>query len=169
MARRVGVLEHRFMRLPDLREAEDITGSTDLSSGKVPATYLPMKNAVYYSLAAAFAEEKGSDRIIGGHNADDKLLFEDTSEEFFASLQTTLLTASPRLRRRGLRISRPLKDMSKTEVVALAAKIRVPLELTWSCYRTGQEHCWVCEGCRLRIEAFRAAGVEDPLLSIRAR
>jgi 7-cyano-7-deazaguanine synthase len=169
MAKRVGVLEHRFARLPDFREAEDIDGSAELSRGRVPATYIPMKNAVYYSFAAAFAEERSSDCIIGGHNGDDKRLFEDTSEEFFSSLQSTLLFASPRLRRRGLMISRPLKDMSKADVVALAARIRVPLELTWSCYRSGQEHCWSCDGCRRRMEAFRAAGVEDPLLSIRAR
>lgn len=124
-----------------------------------------MKNAVYYSLAAAYAEEKGAGCIIGGHNADDRRLFDDTSEEFFASLQRTISASSPRLRRRGLRILRPLKDKSKSEVVALAASIGVPLELTWSCHRAGGEHCWKCDGCRRRVEAFKAAGVQDPLTS----
>ena len=64
----------------------DIVGSSELSMETVPSTYIPMKNAVFYSLAAAFAEEKGARRIIGGHNAEDKILFEDTSEEFFDSL-----------------------------------------------------------------------------------
>ena len=124
-----------------------------------------MKNAIYYSLAAAFAEEKGAGCIIGGHNGDDRRLFEDTSEEFFASLQRTFLASSPRLRRRGLKILRPLKDMAKPEVVALAARMGVPLELTWSCHRAGELHCWKCDGCKLRIEAFEAAGVGDPLMS----
>jgi 7-cyano-7-deazaguanine synthase len=126
-----------------------------------------MKNAIYYSLAAAYAEEKGSDCIIGGQNSDDRHLFEDTSDEFFASLQRTILASSPRLRRKGLKILRPLKDKSKSEVVALAAGMGVPLELTWSCHRSGQEHCWRCDGCRRRAEAFRAAGVQDPLASKR--
>jgi 7-cyano-7-deazaguanine synthase len=159
----VGVLEHRFARVPDLREAGDITGSKELSRKAVPPTYIPLKNAVYYSLAAAYAEEKGADCIIGGHNADDRRLFDDTSEEFFASLQKTISASSPRLRRRGLKILRPLKDKSKAEVVALAAGIGVPLELTWSCHRAGAEHCWRCDGCRSRIEAFETAGVRDPL------
>jgi 7-cyano-7-deazaguanine synthase len=124
-----------------------------------------MKNAVFYSLAAAYAEEKRAVRIIGGHNADDRRLFDDTSDEFFASLQRAITSSSPRLRRRGLKILRPLKDKSKSEVVALAAGIGVPLELTWSCHRAGQEHCWRCDGCRRRAEAFRAAGVLDPLAS----
>jgi 7-cyano-7-deazaguanine synthase len=163
LGRRVGVLEHRFVRIPELREAGDITGSKALSKKAVPPTYIPMKNAIYYSLAAAYAEEKGSDCIIGGQNGDDRRLFDDTSEEFFASLQRTMLTFSPRLRKNGLKILRPLKDKSKPEVVALAAGMGVPLELTWSCHRSGEEHCWRCDGCKGRMEAFEAAGVEDPL------
>jgi 7-cyano-7-deazaguanine synthase len=167
LAKRVRVIEHRFMSIPELREAGDIAGSRELSKKSVPSTFIPMKNAVYYSLAAAFAEEKGAACIIGGHNADDRQLFQDTSEEFFASLQNTFSAASPRLRRWGLKILRPLKDRTKSEVVALAAEIGVPLELTWSCHNSGTEHCWKCEGCRLRIDAFNAAGVEDPLMSIK--
>lgn len=163
LGRRVGVLEHRFVRIPELREAGDITGSKALSKKAVPPTYIPMKNAIYYSLAAAYAEEKGSDCIIGGQNGDDRRLFEDTSEEFFASLQKTVSASSPRLRKRGLKILRPLKDKSKSEVVALAAGMGVPLELTWSCHRSGEEHCWRCDGCKRRMEAFEAAGVKDPL------
>jgi len=151
------------VRLPALREAGEITGSRELKRG-VPPTYIPMKNAIYYSLAAAYAEEKGAQRIIGGQIADDKRVFDDTSEEFFAALQRTVLASSSRLRRRGLRLVRPLKDKSKSEVVALAAAIGVPLELTWSCHRAGQEHCWRCDGCRRRITAFEAAGLNDPLM-----
>ena len=163
LGKRVGVLEHRVSRLPDVREAGDMGGSKELTSKTVPATYIPMKNAVYYSLAAAYAEEKGADCIIGGQNADDKRLFEDTSEEFFASLQKTFTASSPRLRQWGLKVLRPLKDKTKPEVVALAAGLGVPLELTWSCHRAGEEHCWKCEGCKGRLEAFHAAGVADPL------
>jgi 7-cyano-7-deazaguanine synthase len=163
LGRRVGVLEHRFVRIPELRDAEDITGSKALSKKAVPPTYIPMKNAIYYSLAAAYAEEKGSDCIIGGQNGDDRRLFEDTSDEFFASLQRTISASSPRLRKKGLKVLRPLKDKSKSEVVALASGMGVPLELTWSCDRSGEEHCWKCDGCRRRMEAFAAAGVKDPL------
>jgi 7-cyano-7-deazaguanine synthase len=151
------------VRAPELREAGDIECSRVLSRKAVPPTYIPMKNAIYYSLAAAFAEEKGSDRIIGGQNGDDRRVFEDTSEEFFASLQKTITASSPRLRGRGLKLLRPLKDMTKPEVVAMAAGMRVPLELTWSCHRAGGEHCWRCDGCARRVEAFEAAGVQDPL------
>ena len=164
LAKRGGAAEHRLMSVPELREASDIEGSKSLAMGRVPPTYIPMKNAIYYSLAAAYTEETGAGFIIGGHNADDRRVFQDTSEEFFGSLQEAFLAGSPRLRRDGLRILRPLKDRSKGEVVSLASNLGVPLEITWSCHRAGEKHCWRCEGCRKRAEAFRKAGVEDPLV-----
>lgn len=121
-----------------------------------------MKNAVFYSLAAAYAEEKGAHWLVGGHNADDRRLFEDTSEAFFVNLQSALSSGSPRLKGK-LEIDRPLRDMSKPEVVALASAVGVPFELTWSCHRAGAKHCWRCAGCKARAAAFRASGVEDPL------
>jgi 7-cyano-7-deazaguanine synthase len=166
-ARRVGrsgkVVEHRFVSIPELKEAGDVRGSKGLSWMTVPATYIPMKNAIYYSLAAAYAEEKGSVLIIGGHNADDARVFEDTSEEFFAELRKTLYAASPRFRTNGLVILRPLSRLSKPEVVRLAAEVGVPLQLTWSCNRAGEVHCWKCAGCAQRREAFDKAGIKDPL------
>jgi len=165
LGERVGVLEHRIVRLPDVREAGDIKESKQLRD--VPPTYIPMKNAIYYSLAAAFAEERGSHLLIGGHNGEDRNLFADTSEEFFASLQKALLAGSPRLKSHGLEILRPLRDMGKAEVITLAKEIGVPLELTWSCYKAGSSHCWRCDGCRKREAAFRAAGVPDPLAPAR--
>lgn len=166
-ARRVGragkVVEHRFVSIPELKEAGDMRGSKDPSWMAVPTTYIPMKNAIYYSLAAGYAEEKRADLIIGGHNADDARVFEDTSEEFFADLRKTLYAASARFRTNGLVILRPLSRLSKQQVVKMAAMIGVPLKLTWSCDRAGEKHCWKCAGCARRREAFDAAGIEDPL------
>ncbi len=156
-----GVEEHRLFPLPDLREMGDI-GEQGRLAGLHP-TYIPMKNSIYYSVAAAFAEEVGASRVVGGHNRDDMKIFEDTSERFFADLQRTLRAASVRLREQDFRIWRPLRKMSKAEVVALASRLGVPLEMTWSCHKEGRTHCWECEGCLHRELAFRKAGVMDPL------
>ncbi|MDA4118414.1 MAG: 7-cyano-7-deazaguanine synthase [Thaumarchaeota archaeon] len=163
IGKRAGVAEHRFVTIPELREAGDIAVPGRLSGPAVLPTYIPMKNAIYYSIAASFAEETGSNYIVGGHNMDDRLFFEDTSDEFFRDLQRTLLAGSVRLRESRMRILRPLRRRSKVEVVKLAAELGVPLELTWSCHVDGEEQCGECSGCRQRVESFRAAGIDDPL------
>lgn len=157
---RAGVLEHRLFRLPDLREAGDMPG---WSFGDLPPTYIPMRNSIFYSVAGSYAEEKGVQLIVGGHNRDDANVFSDVSEEFFTALQRTLQSGSSILTRQRTRIRRPLRRKTKVQVVKLAASLRVPFELTWSCHRAGTEHCWECTGCLSRLESFRRAGIRDPL------
>ncbi len=156
------VLEHRVVRLPDLKEAGDIAGF-DLRG--MPPTYIPLRNSIFYSLAGSMAEEVGAAAIVGGHNRDDERVFADVRWGFFSALQKALWEASPVLRKNRMKIARPLKHLSKVEVVRLAASKRVPIELTWSCHRDGKEHCWECAGCLSRMGAFRKAGVPDPLSS----
>jgi len=160
IATAAGVEEHRFVRLPDLREAGDIR--SDSLAGK-PSAYIPGRNGIFYSLAASYAEEVGADLIVGGHNKDDVRLFEDASPTFFLLLQHALRSGSPTLRKRRTRISLPLSKMTKAEVVKLASSMKVPLGLTWSCHRNGRAHCWDCEGCKARAAAFARARVPDPL------
>jgi 7-cyano-7-deazaguanine synthase len=161
IAKAAAVVEHRFVSIPQLRELADMRPARELEG--LPATFIPMKNATYYSLAASFAEETGSSCIVGGHNRDDMRLFEDTSDEFFFHLQKALREGSSRLRQRRLKIWRPLSAMPKFRVIQEAAKLGVPLELTWSCHRLGRTHCWECEGCIARERSFLRAGVTDPL------
>lgn len=155
-----GVKEHRTVRLPDLKEAADIPGAR---FGRLPPTYVPMRNSVFYSLAASYAEETGASAIVGGHNLDDAKVFFDVGPSFFGHLELALRAGSPALRRRRLKIVRPLARMSKVEVVKRAASLGVPFELTWSCHRAAEAHCWSCPGCLSRRSSFMRAGIRDPL------
>lgn len=157
------VKEHRVVRLPDLREARDIGG------GKfpgLPPTYIPMRNSVFYSLAASYAEETRADFIVGGHNKEDKKVFRDADPRFFREFEKVLWTGSRILNSRRTRVILPVGAKTKAQVVRLAVSKGVPLEMTWSCHRYGSEHCWKCEGCLGRMEAFRKAGEPDPLLRV---
>ena len=160
IAKHSGVLEHRLVRLPDLREAGEIPG---FKLGGLPPTYIPLRNSIFYSFAASYAEETGAAYIVGGHNRDDRGVFGDVSPRFFRSLGKTLRIGSPLLRRNRVSIVRPLSGLTKADVIRLADSLGVPLELTWSCHRDGAEHCWDCPGCLSRRKSFRAAGIGDPL------
>jgi 7-cyano-7-deazaguanine synthase len=152
--------EHRIVRLPDLREAGEIGGA---NFANVPPTYIPMRNGVFYALAASYAEEVGAELIIGGHIKDDVRTFRDAAPVFFEALGRAFRLGSPVLKMRKTRIVLPLSGKTKVQVVKLASSLGVPLELTWSCHREGRDHCWSCDGCSTRRAAFDTAGVLDPL------
>ena len=57
----------------------------------------------------------------------------------------------------------PLIELSKADIVRLGSDLRVPWELTWSCYLGGDLACGVCDSCRLRLKGFDEAGLQDPL------
>jgi len=154
------VLERRMVRLPDLKEANDIPG---FRPSGLPATYVPLRNSIFYAFAASYAEETGAAYIVGGHNRDDTEVFADVSPEFFSSLQKAFWKGSRILHKNRLRIVRPLKRLRKPAVIRLAASLGVPFELTWSCHRDLERHCWNCDGCLTRQRCFREAGVVDPL------
>jgi len=160
VATRAGVKEHRFVRLPDLKEAGDIRG---VKFGGLPSTYIHLRNSIFYSFAASYAEETRASLIVGGHNKDDMMVFDDAGAKFFEALERALWAGSSILRRNRTHIFRPLSRRSKVQVVKLAASMGVPLELTWSCHRAGKEHCWRCDGCLSRRESFDRAGLSDPL------
>lgn len=160
LAEAMGVVEHRLVRLPDLREAAAIQGRRFEG---LPPTYIPLRNAIFYSLAASYAEETGTNFIIGGHNKDDLKTFRDVSSPFFRALESALWAGSKVLAERRTRILRPLRARTKPGVVRLARSIGVPLQMTWSCHRDGRDHCWACDGCLGRERAFLRAGVTDPL------
>ena len=160
IASKAGVLEHRMVRLPDLKEVADIPG---FRPSGLPPTYIPLRNSIFYALAASYAEEVEASYIVGGHNRDDTKVFADVSPEFFDSLQRAFRSGSRILRRNRLEIVRPLKQLKKPAVIRLGASMGVPFELTWSCHRDAEKHCWKCDGCLTRERCFKEAGIVDPL------
>ena len=62
-----------------------------------------------------------------------------------------------------IQIVTPLIGMRKADIVRLGLELGVPFDLTWSCYSREDRACGECDSCRLRLRAFDAAGVADPI------
>ncbi|MEA3418801.1 MAG: 7-cyano-7-deazaguanine synthase, partial [Campylobacterota bacterium] len=62
-----------------------------------------------------------------------------------------------------LEIKMPLVALRKSQIVAKAIELSVPLEYTWSCYQSEEVACGICDSCRLRLRGFEQAGVKDPI------
>jgi 7-cyano-7-deazaguanine synthase len=61
----------------------------------------------------------------------------------------------------AINVVTPLIHLSKAKIVTLAVKLKVPLELTWSCYNGKTKPCGVCDSCRLRAQGFAQAKIKD--------
>jgi 7-cyano-7-deazaguanine synthase len=156
------VKDHLTVYLPFFKDIE--TRYRPTPSLEVSPAYVPARNIVFYGVAAAYAESIGASRIVFGSNADDAKELPDASPQF-VQLMNELISKGTKSGREGsgVQIVNPLMDYGKTEVLKLALKLKVPLELTWSCYEDGLVPCGRCRGCRTRLRAFEAVGILDPL------
>lgn len=131
-------------------------------TGEIPTTYVPFRNGVLLSVAAAWAESLGAGEIfIGAVAPDAPQGYPDTTREFFDALERAILIGTrPETK---IKIMAPAVDWPKHEVVEKGLELGAPLELTWSCYAEEDEACGKCLSCESRLKAFREAGVEDPI------
>ena len=130
-------------------------------AGEVPGgpvdSYVPARNLVFLSHAAAVAEARGVGRVLVGFNADDAVNYWDCSREFVERINDLL-----RLSGRGaVQVEAPYLTMSKGEVVVRSRRLGVDLSALVSCYDpTDGAECGACLACRRRREAVRLADAE---------
>jgi 7-cyano-7-deazaguanine synthase len=130
----------------------------------IPVTYVPARNTILLSIGLALAEVTGASKIFIGANALDYSGYPDCRPEYFESINRTFSIATKRtVEGESIQVEAPLLRYSKAEIVKLAVKLQVPLELTWSCYQGGEKACGVCDSCKLRLKGFMEAGEEDPI------
>jgi 7-cyano-7-deazaguanine synthase len=127
----------------------------------IPVTYVPFRNGIFLSMAAAIAEKEGAEVITIGVVEEDSSGYPDCKEEYIKAMQKAInLGTKPTT---NITISMPLVHLKKSQIVQEAIKYDVPLELTWSCYQSSDKACGVCDSCRLRLNGFKEAGVKDPI------
>jgi len=127
----------------------------------LPSTYVPFRNGVFLSIAAALAEKERCDAIFIGVVQEDSSGYPDCGASFIAAFERALELGTSR--DFHPRIKTPLVHLSKAQIVSLALKIGVPLELTWSCYEREDAACGLCDSCLLRLKGFAGAGAKDKI------
>ena len=131
------------------------------TQGKAPVSpCVPFRNGIFLAAAAGIALSLGSEAVIYGAHADDAAgaAYPDCSPAFFEAMAAAVWEGSGR----QIRLEAPFLAMNKAAVVEIGLRLRVPYELTWSCYDGGAEPCGQCGTCRDRAAAFAANRVSDP-------
>jgi 7-cyano-7-deazaguanine synthase len=131
----------------------------------IPSTYVPGRNIIFLSFALSFAEAIGTKAIFIGAHIQDYSGYPDCREEFFQAFSRVINRGtSSGVKGKEIRISTPLISKRKSEIIKLGIRLKVPLRLTWSCYRGQSKPCGRCDSCYFRAKGFVEAGFSDPLL-----
>jgi 7-cyano-7-deazaguanine synthase len=126
----------------------------------VPVTYVPFRNAHFLAVAISWAEVLGAEKVYIGAVEPDSSGYPDCRPAYYKAFNEVAKTGT----KEGLiEIVTPLIAMRKTDIVRLGLELGAPLDLTWSCYSREDRACGVCDSCVLRLRAFAAAGVPDPI------
>lgn len=127
----------------------------------VPVTYVPFRNGIFLSMAAAIAEKEAAQRISIGVVEEDSSGYPDCRKSYIKSMQESINLGTKD--DTNIEIHMPLVELKKSQIVQKAIELDVPLHLTWSCYKNEDEACGVCDSCRLRLNGFKLAGIKDPI------
>lgn len=136
----------------------------DIPKEGIPSTYVPGRNLMFLSIAGSLLDAVEADAIIAGPNAIDFSGYPDCTPAFYKAAGEALNRGTKRGVHEGIEVLAPLMDLSKTDIVRLGAQLKVPFELTWSCYAGGKKPCGHCDSCKLRAKGFAEAGVHDTSL-----
>lgn len=128
-----------------------------------PKTYVPNRNMILLSIAAAYAETVNADAIFCGLQATDEYSYHDTTQRFIDKLNSCL----DENRILKIKIYAPFANLSKKDEIKLLQELGDMdlLKHTLTCYNPNEagESCGRCPSCAERVNAFMANGLVDPI------
>lgn len=135
-------------------------GTTQEADG-MSKTYVPYRNGLFLSYAAAVAYSIGASVVYYGAHADDAAgnAYPDCSQEFYRAQSRAIYEGTGG----KVEMNAPLIIKFKSDIVEWGLELGAPYELTWSCYNGGEKACGKCATCVDRLKAFADNGVTDPI------
>lgn len=153
---RGGILMNHEAEMPNMtyEELGEVVGPSP--------TYVPYRNGTFLSHAASLALEANIETIYAGMHAEDahNWAYPDCTPEFIGAMQNAIYIGTYH----KVRLVCPFTYKSKADIVRLGIDLGAPLHLTRSCYEGKKAACGRCPTCIGRLEAFKANGLEDPIV-----
>jgi 7-cyano-7-deazaguanine synthase len=135
----------------------------EMGQGGLPTTFVPARNVLFLSAAAALGYRRGAHHLVGGMCETDYSGYPDCRDETIRSLERSLALALDR----PLTIHTPLMWIDKAATWKLAGElggrplIDLIAEETVTCYEGDRSHrrdwgygCGVCPACDLRAKGY---------------
>jgi len=135
----------------------------ELDARGLPTTFVPGRNLVFLTVAAALADRRGLDVLVGGMCETDYSGYPDCRRDTIDAMARALSLGLDK----SVVIETPLMALTKAETWALADRIGGPglveliVEASHTCYRGDREqrHAWGygcgdCPACELRAAGY---------------
>ena len=128
----------------------------------LPNTFVPGRNLLFLTVAAAFAYQHQIKHLVIGACQTDYSGYPDCRETTMHAMEQSLYSGLDY----PIQIHTPLMHLTKAQSVALAQQVGAFEILAYShtCYEGIFPPCGTCPACQLRARGFAEAGMRDPLL-----
>jgi 7-cyano-7-deazaguanine synthase len=135
----------------------------DGARGGLPNTFVPGRNLLFLTVAAAFAYQHEIVHLVIGACQTDYSGYPDCREQTMQAMEQALTLGMDYT----LHIHTPLMHLTKSQVIRLAQAVGALEALAYShtCYEGIFPPCGQCPACQLRARGFAEAGMVDPLLT----
>ena len=135
----------------------------EMDARGLPTSFVPGRNLVFLLYAAALADRRGLDRLVGGMCETDSSGYPDCRRDTLDALQAAINLGMER----DFVVETPLMLLTKAETWALAERlggdplVRLTVEESHTCYLGAREplHAWgrgcgTCPACELRAKGW---------------
>jgi 7-cyano-7-deazaguanine synthase len=171
------VNEHKVVDISFMKEIYGESNVLTDASSSMPEQFnynivVPVRNAIFLSIASAWAYSINAEMVAYGAHKDD-VNYPDCRPEFVRSINEMVNLAEVDGIKKGVRKeikiwSPAIDNISKKELLRIGYKVLGDkLFETWSCYTDGIKyddellHCGKCESCSNRKKAFIEARIDD--------
>jgi 7-cyano-7-deazaguanine synthase len=150
-----------FGRIADSALTSD--RAIEMDARGLPTTFVPGRNLVFLTYAAALADRRGLEVLVGGMCETDYSGYPDCRRETMDAMQQALSLGLDK----PVSIETPLMQLTKAETWALAhdlggdALVQLIIEDSHTCYLGDRDHrhpwgygCGTCPACELRAAGY---------------
>lgn len=125
------------------------------------ATVVPNRNMIMLSIAAGIAVNRSAEFVATAVHAGDHFIYPDCRPGFIEAVAAAVWVGNEGFgafnNYPDEAVMAPFMHYTKMEIAFRALELGVPLHMTWSCYKGGENHCGRCGTCVERLEAIHDA------------
>ena len=154
--------------LKDIFGKNQLCGDVDIASDYNKTVVVPLRNALFLQIAMIYAYTNKFDKIILGSHLDDivekndERLYPDCSPEFFKTFELAMDFGTFKSNGRVEIVSASILGLHKKDLIRIGYENLGDFIFgTWSCYKTQEKHCGICESCQNRKRCFDEVGIMD--------